>query len=187
MQEKKHLSVHTNTTQAHAHTAHQPNAWDMFVGSNLLNVLILAIALVYLGNKFLPKMIDERKRQISKELEDAKQARIKAEKELENIKHKTENVLQEIEQMKDEAKKTALTIKKQIEDDTEKELSDLRLKIKKEISSSHEEAIQDIKKSASMTAIKLAEQALSKITSNQEIQKKLADDFISELDKPSKN
>ena len=184
------MPAHTShTTEAHTQAvAHHPHSmWDVFVKSDLLNVIILAIAIVYLGNKFLPKIIDQRKRQISKELEEAKLARIKANEELELIRKKTENVELEIKEMQEGAKKTALTIKKQIEQETEKELEQLKLKIKKEINASWEEAVQNIKQSASEAAIKLAEETLVKISQNKEVQTKLTEDFLSELTMPSKN
>ncbi|MBI3591705.1 MAG: hypothetical protein HY094_10060 [Candidatus Melainabacteria bacterium] len=182
------MSAHTNNNQHSASIEHhKAGPWQILVESDLLNVLILALAMVYLGNKFFPQILDQRKKQISKELEEAKSARIKANEELEAIKQKTERVALEIEEIKQEAKKTGMTIKKQIEQDTEKELESLRLKVKREINSSQEEAIQDIKKSASSAAIKLAEEALSKIVKNQEVQKKLITEFLSELEKPSKN
>ena len=181
------MSVHTNTAHTQAKAHHETGPWQVLVESNLLNVLILALAFVYLGNKFVPKIVDQRKNQISKELENAKQARIKAEEELLNIKKKTENITSEIEGIKAEAKKTAEIIKKQIHEETEKELEQVNQKIKREINSNQEETIQTIKKSASESAIKLAEEALSKVVSNHEVQKKLMEDFVSELNKPSKN
>ena len=132
-------------------------------------------------------MIDQRKNQISKELEDAKQARLKAEEELAVIKKKTENIVTEIEEIKTEAKKTAEIIKKQIQEETEKELEQVNQKIKREINSNYEETVQTIKKSTGDSAIKMAEEALSKVVSNYEVQKKLMEDFVSELNKPSKN
>lgn len=161
--------------------AHASNMWDILIGSDLLNVIILAIAIIYLGNRFLPKIIDQRKNQISKELEEAKKARIKAQDELEAVKEKTRQAKTEIEGMKEEAKKTAIIIKKQIEEETEKELENLKLKIKREINTNREEAVRDIKRSASEAAIKLAEEALSKIAKNEEIQKKLTADFLAEI------
>ena len=182
------MSAHTNT-QTHIQTQvhHETGPWQILVESNLLNVLILALAFVYLGNKFIPKAVDQRKNQISKELEDAKQARLKAEEELSKIKKKTENITFEIEEIKTEAKKTAEIIKRQIQEETEKELEQANQKIKREISSNQEETIQVIKKSTSESAIKMAEEALSKVVSNYEVQKKLMEDFVSELNKPSKN
>ena len=180
------MSAHTKThTQTTMH--HEIGPWQILVESNLLNVLILALAFVYLGNKFIPKIVNQRKNQISKELEDAKQARLKAEEELSAIKKKTENLVSEIEGIKSEAKKTAEIIKTQIQKETEKELEQVNQKIKREISSNYEETVQTIKKSASDSAIKLAEEALSKVVSNYEVQKKLMEDFVRELDKPSKN
>ncbi len=184
------MSDHTNNSHhstASVQQHHEVGPWQILVESNLLNVLILALAFVYLGNKFLPQIIDQRKKQISKELEDAKQARIKAEEELSVIKKKTENIASEIEQIKSDARKTAEIIKKQINEETEKELEQANQKIKREISSNYEETIQGIKRSASDSAIKLAEQALSKVAENYEVQKKLMEDFVSELNKPSKN
>ncbi len=180
------MSAHTNqNTKAHTH--HEIGPWQVLVESNLVNVLILALAFVYLGNKFLPQIINQRKNQISKELEDAKQARLKAEEELSAIKRKTENIVSEIEEMKNEAKKTAEIIKNQIQEETEKELEQVNQKIKREINSNYEETVQTIKKSASDSAIKSAEEALSKVVSSYEVQKKLMEDFVSELKKPSKN
>ena len=182
------MSVQSNHTAAHTNTHHHtPTVMELIVGSNLLNVLILALAMIYLGNKFFPKMIDEKKKQIGKELEEAKKTRIKATEELETIKRKTENLSQEIEQIKEDAKITALTFKKQIEQDTDKELEHLRQKVKREITSNQEEAIQQIKRSTSEAAIKLAEESLTKVSKNHEIQKKLLADFMKELSKPSKN
>lgn len=172
-------------TQAHAH--HEIGPWQVIVESDLLNVVILALAFVYLGNKFLPKMVDERKKQINKELDEAKNARLKAEKELEDIKEKLKRTKAEVEQIKNEAEKTAASIKKQVEMDTEKELEQLKLKVEREISSSYEETIQNIKKSASDVAIKLAETALTQVSKDRDVQKKLVGDFLAELKSPSKN
>lgn len=172
------------SSEAHHHV---PGAWDIFVNSNLLNILILALALIYLGNKFLPGVIDQRKKQISKELEEAKNARIKATKELEEIKKKIENTEKEIQTLKEEAKKTSASIRKQIEEETEKELEQLNIKVKKEISAKQDEAIQGIKKSAAQAAIKLAEDSLRQIVKNREVGNKLMANFIAELESPSKN
>ena len=172
----------------HTETAvHQVGLWDVLVKSDLLNVIILAVAIIYLGNKFLPQIIDQRKKQITRELEQAKLASLKASEELEEIKKKSENSEKEIEEIKNDAKNTAQIIKKQFEQETEKELEQLKLKVKREIISTQEEAIQSIKMKASETAIKLAEEALTKMTKDQGIQKKLIGDFLSELKAPSKN
>ena len=181
------MSAHTSQKSEIRNQKSETGPWQIFVESNLLNVLILALAFVYLGNKFIPKIVDQRKNQISKELADAKQARIKAEEELSTIKKKTENIVSEIEEIKAEAKKTAEIIKKQIQEETEKELEQVNQKIKREINSNYEETVQTIKKSASDSAIKMAEEALSKVVSNYEVQKKLMEDFARELNKPSKN
>lgn len=184
------MSHQGNHTQAHTaapHGHHEIGPWQVVVESNLLNVVILALAFVYLGNKFLPKIVDERKRQITKELDDAKNARIKAEKELTEIKEKLRRTTAEIEQIKIEAEKTAIAIKNQVEENTEKDLEQLKLKVKREISSNYEETIQNIKKSASDVAIKLAETALTQLSKDREVQKKLVEDFIVELKTPSKN
>ena len=185
------MSGHTNHnttvhTKAEAHH-HAPTSWDILVKSDLLNVLILAVALIYLGNKFLPGVVDQRKKQISKELEEAKKARLKAEEELETIKQKSKNAALEIEEMKEEAKKSSTTIRKQIEEETEKELEQLKQKVKREITSKYEEAVHDIKKSVGSTAIKLAEVALTQVSKNQEVPKKLISDFMSELNSLNKN
>ena len=181
------MSAHSNTPHSAPHTLHSVGPWQVLVESDLLNVLILALAFIYLGNKFLPQIIDQRKKQISKELEEAKAARIKAAEELALIEQKSQTATHEMEEIKKEAKKTADIIKKQIEQETEKNLEELKLKIKREIISSQEEAIQSIKKSASNTAIKLAEEALSKVSKNQEIQKKLVTDFLTDFKKPNTN
>lgn len=181
------MPEHINAEQSAHTTQHSVGPWQVLVESDLINVLILAFAIIYLANRFLPKIIDQRKKQISKELEEAKQARIKAEQELKNIKQKTERVAIEIQEIKEEAKQAALSIKKQIEQETEKELENLRAKVKKEIISGHDEAIQEIKNSASDEAVKLAQEALSQISASKEVQDKLLEDFLSDLDKPSKN
>lgn len=181
------MSVHTSNQHSAGTVHHEVGPWQVLVESNLLNVLILAIAIVYLGNKFLPQIIDQRKKQISKELEEAKLARIKASEELDKVKEKTEKAFSEVEEMKKEAKKTAETIKKQIEQETEKELEQTKLKIQREISSSWEEAIQNIKQTTANTAIKLAEEALSKLSKNEDVQKKLTKDFLAHLNSSSKS
>lgn len=182
-----HQDSHTTAHTAAPHGHHEIGPWQVIVESDLLNVVILAIALVYLGNKFLPKIVDERKRQITKELDDAKNARVKAEKELTEIKEKLRRTTAEIEQIKIDAEKTAIAIRTQIEENTEKDLEQLKLKVKREISSNYEETIQNIKKSASDVAIKLAETALTQLSKDREVQKKLVEDFITELKTPSKN
>ena len=173
-----------NPTNSHEHTI---GWWQILVQSDLLNVIILAIAMIYLGNKFIPKMLSQRKSQISKELEDAKNASLKAEEELEQVRYKTRNILNEIEQIKGEARNSAITIKKQMEEDIEKEIERLKEKVKKEISTGQDEAVENIKKSASVTAIKLAEEALTQISKNKEVQEKLLNDFFLGIKTPSSN
>ncbi|MBI2995859.1 MAG: hypothetical protein HYY52_04050 [Candidatus Melainabacteria bacterium] len=165
----------------------QIKIWDILVKSDLLNVIILAAAFIYLGNKFLPKIISERKKQITKELEGARKARVEASEELKKIEEKSKQATLEIEKIKDEARNTAATIKKQIEEEAEKELSELKLKIKREIGASYDDAIQNIKSSTSKVALKLAEEALTKISKDHEVQKKLMEDFLAELKTPNKN
>ena len=169
----------------HPHSSqgeHKHSLWDIIVHSDLLNTLILAFAIIYLGNKFLPKMVDERRKQISKELKDAEVARINAENELREARKKTENINAEIEQIKKDGFKNAELIKNEIEKDTKKELEELNQRIKREINASHEEAVQQVKKSTSEAAIKLAEEALVKISSKPDIQKKLQQDFVKDLE-----
>ena len=60
-QDSHHTEAHTQVHHGH----HEIGPWQVIVESDLLNVVILAIAIVYLGNKFLPKMVDERKKQIN--------------------------------------------------------------------------------------------------------------------------
>ena len=176
-------TTHSEVSQGH----HEVGPWQILVESDLLNVLILALAIVYLGNKFLPKMADERKKQISKELENAKAAGKKAETELMEIKEKCKNISREIESIKEEAQKTALGMKKRIEEETETEIERIRIKAKREINSVQDEAIQNIQKSASDAAIKMAEEALVKISQNPEVQDQLVEDFLDEIDNPSNN
>ena len=168
------------------HTSHY-TLWDILVKSNLLNVIILALVFIYLGNKYLPKLIDKRKEQLTKEIEDAKSARIKTEEELEKAKQKTANLENEIKSIKEDGRKTAQLIQKQVEEEAEKELELLKIKIKKEIDTSREEALEDIRRSASDTAIKLAEEAIAKVSKNEEVQKKLISTFLSDLKSPNKN
>lgn len=182
------LKAFCSGQSVHQHVDMQAHSlWDILVKSDLLNIVILALAIVYLGNKFLPQVIEQRKKQINKELEEAKLARIKATDELKLVEEKYKRAEHEVQEIKEEAKKTANIIKNQIEQETEKELEQLKLKIKREISSSQEEAIQNIKKSASEAAIKLAEEALNKVSKNTEVQKKLVEDFLTELKTPNKN
>ncbi len=176
-------SEHAHAPQAH----HEIGPWQILVQSNLLHVLILAVAIIYLGNKFLPQMVDQRKKQISKEFEDVKLAKTKAYKELEDIKKKTQNANQEVEEIKQEARKTAEAIVVQMGHDTEKELEQLRLKIKREINTSWDETVQEIKTTTADTAFKLAEEALNRLSKDNETQKKLSSDFLVELEKVGKH
>ena len=181
------MSAHAKTTSHTQVHHHNIGPWQIIVESNLLNTLILALAIVYLGNKFLPKIIDQRKKQISKELDEAKNTRMKANEELAAIKEKTQNILTEVEEIKKDAKKTSEIIKNQIEQETKRELEQLKAKIEREINSSWEEAVQSIKQTTANTSIKLAEEAISKLSKNEEVQKKLVSDFLAHIDSPSKN
>lgn len=169
------------------HNGHSIGLWQILVESDLLNIILLIGAIIYLGNKFLPKIIEQRKNQIISELEDAKKARQKAEKELGEVKEKTRNILDEINKIKEEAGNTAAALKKQIEIDTEKELENLKIKVKNEIITTHDQTVEDIRREISNTVLKLAEEAISKLSKNKEVQDKLTGDFLKELKEPSKN
>lgn len=184
--------AHINNTEVRegvqqAEHDHNIGPWQVLVESNFLNFLVLAIIIVYLGNKYLPQVIENRKKQISKELEHAKEAKMKAAQELEKIKEKSKLLTGEIEDIKKEATKTASAIKKSIEEETEKEIETLKAKLKKEIVTLQDEAIQNIQKEASNAAIKMAEETLKNLAKNENIQNKLIEDFIGELNKTSRN
>lgn len=166
---------------------HKTGIWQILVESDLLNVIILFLAIIYLGNKFLPKIIDQRKNQITKELNDAQITKQKAEKELEEIREKTKNILNEIKEIKEEARNSADIIKKQIETDTGKELENLKLKVNNEIRTIHDETVEEIRKVASTIVLKLAEETVSRFSKNKEVQDKLTKDFLKGLKEASKN
>ena len=179
------LPVFCSSGHSASHSQH--SMWDILVKSDLLNIIILVLIIVYLANRFLPKIVESRKLQISKELENARKIKEKAEEELKIVKEKSKNLFLEIDQIKKEALSTASTIKKSIEEETRKEIDLLGLKLKREITALEEEAILNIQKSTSDLAIKLAEEALTKISKDEKIQNKLVGDFLSGLRRPSKN
>jgi len=189
---KSELGTQTTIDSTHASTEahdshHEVGVWQILFESNLLNMVILAAVVIYLANKYIPKILTTRKDQISRELTKAKEAQEEAEKELEIAREKTQKLSLEIEEIKTEAKKTASAIKAGIEEDTEKEIELLKNRIRKEISNAEDEAVHSIQKSATNAAIKLAEETLIKVSQNEEVQKKLINDFVSGLKEPGKN
>jgi F0F1-type ATP synthase membrane subunit b/b' len=114
-------------------TVEQSNSLFALFENNLINWLLLIVLLFWLGNKYLPGAFRSRQNSIETMLREASQARAEGIAFLEAQQKKIANAEKEAEKILVDARHMAEQMRTQLEEQTRRELDDLRLKVEQQI------------------------------------------------------
>jgi F-type H+-transporting ATPase subunit b len=161
---------------------HESHLLEYIFESNIINFLIVFSFIVYLMVKFnLVGVIENKKNQIIKAIEDSK-AKVETSKaELAESKNKVKNIDTEKNQIINEAQKVAKTLSEQIEEDALKKKEAIELKSEKTIEGEKQKAIKDVSIKVADAAFEVAKQHIIQSLDNKK-QLELIDEFINNLE-----
>ncbi len=136
--------------------------WDLILESNIINVLIFILILLYLAWKFLPKILREKNQEISEVFHKAEDRSLKAEEELKN----TTKLLKEYKDNSNErqAQKDQMieSIKTNLRNENTRKLEAMRERCQREIQKYKEINEYEIKKELIDLSIEETKKYLSK-------------------------
>lgn len=149
--------------------------------NNFINWVVLIGALVYFWNKYTPAMFAARKERIDSALRDAAAARETGEHFLNEQRAKVANAEQETQRIIEEARSLAAQLKVQMEEQTVKDLADVKRKIEQQIANERQLAITELRAAAARASIKLTESALPNLMTT-DVKSRLLSQFMEQLD-----
>jgi F-type H+-transporting ATPase subunit b len=149
--------------------------------SNFINWFLLVAIIVWACAKYLPPVFAARKQSIDDQIKSAREAKESAAKVLEEHKAKIADADKEIKQIVLEAKQAAEQMQRQIEEQTKKDMEDLRHKFDASAATERQLAISEMRAIAVKAAVKVAEEALSNALSEKE-KAKLLTQFVEQID-----
>jgi len=149
--------------------------------NNFINWLLLVGLVVWLWNKYTPPMFQSRKENIENQLREAELARQNAERFLKEQQERVANAEAEAEKILADAKHLAEQLKLQVEEQTTKEIADLKIKLENSIANERQMAVIEMRSAAAKASIELTKQILPGLmTAN--VKANLLTQFIEELD-----
>ena len=153
--------------------------------NNLINWVVLVIAICWGASRIMPSVFSNRKSQIDGAIQDARIAREEGEKFLTEQQAKIANAERESDNILVEAKQIAEKMRGDMEAATKKELADLEHRIDQEITNQRQLAVLQLRTAAAKAAIALSESAIPQAL-NDQAKAKLMNQFMDQLE-ASKN
>ena len=150
--------------------------------SNIINLLAVAVFLVWLVKKFnLVGIIDGKIEQIKSFVKNAEQEREQAIAELKEVKNKVKNISEEKKEITQEAHKTADMYREKIEAETVQSLQEIEKNTEKFLDAEQKSLKESIGREVAQDALEIAKEHI-KHAINDDMQKKYINDFIDSLD-----
>ena len=159
----------------------EQNLMSLILESNLLNFVLVALALIWVIAKFLPKAAKETRAKLEAELKEAKEARLNAEKKLNELSEKIANSEEESKSIVIEAEKTAKQLKEDLIIDAKEHIDRMQDLAEKDIEMKKNLALQSIKEMATKAAIQLTEESVKNASKDEAVLRKIQDKFLKEL------
>jgi F-type H+-transporting ATPase subunit b len=152
--------------------------------NNVINWLVLVVAIVFLWNKYVPPMFKAREEHIENALKEAALAKKQGQELFQEQKKRVENAEAEKKQILAEARELAEQLKQQMQAQALKDMRDLEAKIEQQILNDRQLAITQLRQTAALASIKLTEQLLPSLLDEQ-AKAKLLTQFMEQLDSVS--
>lgn len=160
--------------------AHEIGLMDFFT-NNAFNWVLLLVFLYWLGAKFLPPILLQRKESIESAIANARKTREEGVKFLEDQKAKVANADKEAEEIIVEARQIAEQMKTQSAEQTKKDIEQMSVKFEHAIHNERQMVITELRTASVKAAMQLAEAQLEQ-TVTPAVKTKLLNQFIGELD-----
>ena len=150
--------------------------------SNIINLLAVAVFLVWLVKKFnLVGIIDGKIEQIKSFVKNAEQEREQAIAELKEVKNKVKNISEEKKEITQEAHKTADMYREKIEAETVQSLQEIEKNTEKFLDAEQKSLKESISREVAQDALEIAKEHIKQAITD-DMQKKYINDFIDSLD-----
>lgn len=162
-------------------TVEQSNTLFALFENNLINWLLLVVLMGWLANKYLPGAFRSRQETIEGMLREARQARAEGLAFLEAQQKKIANAEKEAEKILVDARHMAEQMRAQLEEQTRRELDDLRLKIEQQIAGERQVAVTQLRAAAASAAVALTQATLAAHVTDQTRQR-LITQFVEQLE-----
>jgi F-type H+-transporting ATPase subunit b len=154
---------------------------DAIIHSNIINVLIAAIFLIWVFKRFkLLSILDKRQAQVIKDLKDAEAKREKALQELDVLEKRSLKLREEVEIILDEAQKSAEMVGQSILHNAEEEARKLMDNAQKRIALESRTAARELETRLMQEAIYAAQQLLEN-TLDEADKHRSIEDFVQSL------
>jgi F0F1-type ATP synthase membrane subunit b/b' len=149
--------------------------------NNLINWIVLIVAIVWFAAKSLPAVFEQRKAGIDAALSEARLVRTEGETFLVTQQQRIANAEKESDNILVEAKQMADKMRTDMELSTKKEIADLETRIEQEIGNQRQLAIMQLRTAAARAAISLSEEGIPKALTD-DMKGKLVNNFIDQLE-----
>jgi F-type H+-transporting ATPase subunit b len=177
-----------NTQQLTTETA-QPTGnaeagglFDTVLYSNLINVLIVIVFLVWIVRKYnILSLLAKKRNEILEAIHNVKEERRVKQNALEQTKQKVKNSDQEVAKLIDEGKEVAATLSDRAIKNAEQDAADMQKKAQSSVESESRIATNRIMQTITNSAFVIAEEHI-KNTIDEGRHRKYIDDFIGKLD-----
>jgi F-type H+-transporting ATPase subunit b len=155
--------------------------WDQILHSNILNIVLAAIVLVWIFKKFqLSSLLDKRREQVIAELQDAEAKRTAALATLAELEKRTAQLAHEVESILEEAGQTAETLAKSIIEQAEADAKKLMEQAEKRIELDALTTARNLEQRLMQEALHGARQLLESTMSDKD-KVRSVEDFVSAL------
>jgi F0F1-type ATP synthase membrane subunit b/b' len=149
--------------------------------NNLINWMVLIALLIWMGFKYIPSVLQTRKKRIESTLVEASKAKSDGLAFFNTQQKQVINAEKEAEHILVEAKQIAQSMAEEIELQTQKDLLALERKIKLEVENENRMAVTKLRNTVAKTIMALSKQKLPDAM-NTSIRSRLSGQFIKELE-----
>ena len=154
---------------------------DAIIHSNIINILIAAIFLVWVFKRYnLLSILDKRQAQVIKDLKDAEEKREKALQELEALEKRSMKLKEEVASILDEAQKSAEMVGQSILQNAEDDARKLMENAQKRIAQESRTAARELENRLMHEAIHAAQQLLESTLDDKDKHRSI-EDFVQSL------
>lgn len=138
------------------------NFWDIIVETNTFNFAILAIIIAVVLTKInIPELTEKIRKEIAKQIENARLEKQNAQNELKSAKRITKNTDNEVSEKLQGAKNNAKLLSDEIKKNTKEQIQNINANIERVISSEEKKMSAKLKSDTMKNAIELARQDIT--------------------------
>ncbi|MBE9221572.1 F0F1 ATP synthase subunit B [Cyanobacterium stanieri LEGE 03274] len=150
------------------------------LGSNLINLIIVIGLLVVYGGKFVGNLLEERRKKIAQEIQEAEQQAADAAKALAEGQKNLNEAQERAKKIISDAQATAGKVREEILAQGQKDIERMKTTAVQELDSERAKVVNELKRTIAVLALEKAEQQL-KETLTDEVQGKIISRAVEQL------